>query len=178
MDETQSGIEISGRNISNLRHADDILWQNVKRNWRSSWWQWNWGVKKTGLKLSIQKTKIMASGPITSWQINGETMETVKDFIFLGSKIIATGDSSHEMKRHLLLGRKTMKNLDRVFKSRDITLPIKAHIVKAMVFQQSCTDMRAEPSSKLSIEVVTSNCHAGEDFWQSLGLQGDQASQS
>ena len=93
------------------------------------------GSEKNGLKLSIQKTKIMASGPITSWQINGETMETVKDFIFLGSKIIAIGDSSHEMKRHLLLGRKIMKNLDCVFKSRDITLSIKAHIVKAMVFQ-------------------------------------------
>ena len=135
MDETQSGIEISGRSVNNLRHADDTLWLNVKRNWRSSWWQWNWGVKKNGLKLSIQKTKIMASGPITSWQINGETMETVKDFIFLGSKIIVIGDSSHEVKRHLLLGRKIMKNLDCVFKSRDITLPIKAHIVKAMVFQ-------------------------------------------
>ena len=90
--------------------------------------------EKVGLKLNIQKTKIMASGPITSWQIEGETMETVSDFIFLGSKITADGDCSHEIKRHLLLGRKVMSKLDSILKSRDITLPIKAHLVKAMVF--------------------------------------------
>ena len=91
--------------------------------------------EKVGLKLHIQKTKIVASGPITSWQIDGETMETVRDFIFLGSKITADGDCSHEIKRHLLLGRKVMTYLDRIFKSRDITLPTKVHLVKAMVFQ-------------------------------------------
>ena len=91
--------------------------------------------EKVGLKLSIQKTKIMASGPITSWEIDGEIMETVRDFIFLGSKVTANGDCSHEIKRRLLLGRKVMTNLDSIFKSRDITLPTKVHLVKAMVFQ-------------------------------------------
>ena len=97
---------------------------------------------KVGLKLSIQKTKIMASGPITSQQIDGEAMETVSDFIFLGSKITADGDCSHEIKRHLLLGRKVMTNLDSILKSRDITLPTKVHLVKAMFFQWSCMDVR------------------------------------
>ena len=101
--------------------------------------------EKAGLKLNDQKTKIMASGPITSWQIDGETMETVTDSIFLGSKITAGGDFSHEIKRHLFLGRKAMTNLDSVLKSRDITLPTKVCIVKAMVFQWSCMDMRVGP---------------------------------
>ena len=98
--------------------------------------------EKVGLKLNIQKSKIMASGPITSWQIDGETMETVTDFIFLGSKITAHGDCSHEIKRHLLLGRNAMTNLDSILKSRDITLPTKVHLVKAMFFQWSCMDVR------------------------------------
>ena len=98
--------------------------------------------EKIGLKLNIHKTKIMASGPIASWQIDGETLETVADFIFLGSKITADGDCSHEIKRHLLLGRKVMTNLDSIFKSRDITLPTKVHLVKAMVFQRSCMNVR------------------------------------
>ena len=98
--------------------------------------------EKTGLKLNIQKMKIMASGPIISWQIDGETMETVRDFISLGSKITADGDCSHEIKRHLLLGRKTMTSLDNIFKSKDITLPTKVCLVKAMVFQWSCMDVR------------------------------------
>jgi len=110
------------------------LWQKVKRNSKASWWKWKWRVKKVGLKLNIQKTKIMASGPITSWEIDGETVETVSDFIFLGSKITADGDCSHEIKRHLLLGRKVMTNPDSILKSRDITLPTKVHLVKAMVF--------------------------------------------
>ena len=106
--------------------------------------------EKAGLKLNIQKTKIMASGPITSWQIEGETMETVTDFIFLGSQITADGDCSHEIKRHLLLGRKTLANLDSILKNRDITLPTKVHLVKAMVFPvvmygcESCTMKKAE----------------------------------
>ena len=100
--------------------------------------------KKTGLKLNIQKTKIMASGPITSWQIDGETVETVSDFIFWGSKITADGGCSHEIKRCLLLGRKVMTNLDNILKSRDIALPTKVHLVKAMVFQLSCLDVRVE----------------------------------
>ena len=98
--------------------------------------------EKVGLKLSIQKTKIMASGPITSWEIDGETVETVLDFIFLGSKITADGDCSHEIKRHLLLGRKVMTNLDSILKSRDITLPTNVRLVKAMVFQWSCMDVK------------------------------------
>ena len=101
--------------------------------------------EKAGLKLNIQKTKIMASGPITSWQIDGQTMETVRDFIFLGSKITADGDCSHEIKRRLFLGRKVLTNLDSILKSRDITLPTKVHLVKAMVLPMSCMDVRVGP---------------------------------
>ena len=110
------------------------LWQKMKKNKRASWWKWKRRVKNIGLKLNIQKTKIMASGPITSWQINGETVDTVADFIFLGSKITADGDCSHEIKRRLLLGRKVMTNLGSILKSRDITLPKNVCLVKAMVF--------------------------------------------
>ena len=102
-------------------------------------------MKKVGLKLNIKKTKIMASGPITSWQIDGETMETMSDLIFLRSKITADGDCSHETKRHLLLGGKVMTNLDSILKSRDITLPTKVHLVKATVFQKSCMGVKVEP---------------------------------
>ena len=109
-------------------------WQKTKKNWRASWWKWKRRVEKIGLKLNIQKTKIMASGPITSWQIDGDTVETVKDFIFLGSKITADGNCSHEIKRRLFLRRKAMTNLDSILKSRDITLPTMVHLVKAMVF--------------------------------------------
>ena len=133
LDEAQAGIRIAGRNINNLRHADDttlmaeseelkILLMKVKES------------GKVGLKLNIQKTKIMASGPITSWQIDGERVETVADFFFLGSKITADGDCNHEIKKRLLLKRKVMTNLDSILKSRDITLPTKVHIVKAAVF--------------------------------------------
>ena len=110
------------------------LWQTVKRNYKASWWKWKRESEKVGLKLNIQKSKIMASGPITSWQKDGETVETVADFIFLGSKITADGDCSHEIKRHLLFGRKVMTNLDSILKSRDITLLTKVCLVKAMVF--------------------------------------------
>ena len=138
LDEAQAGIKIAGRNTNQLRYADDItlmaesgeelniLLMKVKKEG-----------EKDGSKLNSQKTKIMASGPITSWQINGETVETVEtvaDFIFLGSKITADGDCSHEIKRRLLLGRKVMTNLDSILKSRDNTLPTKVHLVKAMVF--------------------------------------------
>ena len=109
------------------------LWQKGK-NWRASWWKWKSESEKVGLKLNIQKTKIMASGPITPWQIDGETVETVADFILGDSKITADGDCSHEIKRHLLLGRRVMTNLDSILKSRDITLPTKVRLVKAMVF--------------------------------------------
>ena len=135
LDEIQAGIKIAGRNINNLRYADDTtLMAESEEELKSLLMKVKEVSKKVGLKLNIQKTKIMASGPITSWQIGGETVETMADFIFLGSKITADGDCSHEIKRRLLLGRKVMTNLDSIFKSRDITLPTKVHLVKALVF--------------------------------------------
>ena len=135
LDEAQAGIKIAGRNINNLRYADDTtLMAELEEELKSLLMKVKEESEKGGLKLNIQKTKIMASGPITSWQIDGETVETVADFIFLGSKITADGDCSHEIKRHLLLGRKIMTNLDSILKSRDITLSTKVHLVKAMVF--------------------------------------------
>ena len=135
LEETQAGIKIAWRNINNLRYADDTtLMAESKEELKSLLMKVKEESGKVGLKLNIQKTKIMASGPITSWQIYGETVETVADFIFLGSKITADGDFSHEIKRHLLLGRKVMTNLTNILKSRDITLSTKAHLEKAMVF--------------------------------------------
>ena len=146
LEETQAGFKIAGRNINNLRYADDttlmaegeeelkILFKKVKEE-----------SVKVGLKLNIQKTKITASGPITSWEIDGETVETVSDFILGGSKITADGDCSHESKRRLLLGRKVMTNLDSIFKSRDITLLTKVCLVKARFFLWSCMDVRVGP---------------------------------
>uniref|UniRef100_A0A8B9WT04 RNA-directed DNA polymerase n=1 Tax=Bos mutus grunniens TaxID=30521 RepID=A0A8B9WT04_BOSMU len=135
LDEAQAGIKIAGRNIINLRYADDTtLMAESEEELKSLFMQVKVESEKVGLKLNIQKMKIMASGPITSWEIDGETVETVADFIFLGSKITADDDCSHEIKRHLLLGRKVMTNLDSIFKSRDITLPTKVRLVKAMVF--------------------------------------------
>ena len=126
---------IAGRNINNLRYPDDTtLTAESEKGLKSLLMKVKEESEKVGLKLNIQKTKIMASGPITSWNIHGETVETVADFIFLGSKITADGDCSHEIKRHLLLGRKIMTNIDSVLKSRDITSPTKVHLVKAMVF--------------------------------------------
>ena len=135
LEETEAGIKIAGRNINNLRYADDTtLMAESEEELRSLLMEVKEESEKVGLKLNIQKTKIMASGPITSWEIDGETVESVSDFIFGGSKITAEGDCSHEVKRHLLLGRKVMTNLDSIFKSRDITLPTKVRVVKAMVF--------------------------------------------
>ena len=135
MDKAQSGIKIARRNISNLRYADDTtLLAKSKEELKSFLMKVKEESEKTGLKFNIRKMKIMASGPIISWQIVGETMETVRDFIFLGYKITADGDCSHEIKRRLLLGRKVMTNLGSIFKSRDITLPTKVHLVKVMVF--------------------------------------------
>ena len=134
-DEAQAGIKISGRNINNLRHADNTtLTTESEKQLNSPLMKVKEESENVGLKLNIQKTKIMASGPITSWQIDGETVETVADFIFGGSKITADGDSSHEIKRHLLLERKVMTNLDSILKNRDITLLTKVCLVKAMVF--------------------------------------------
>ena len=136
LEQAQAGIKIAGRNIKNLRYADDTTIRAESEELQSLL-KAKEESEKVGLKLNIQKTKIMASGPITSWQINGETVETVSDFIFLGSKITADDDCSHEIKRHLLLGRKFMTNLDSILKSRHITLTTKVHLVKAMVFPTS-----------------------------------------
>ena len=152
LDEAQAGIKIARRNLNNLRYADDTtLTAENAEELKSLLMKVKEESGKVGLKLNIQKTKIMASGPITSWQIDGETMETVTDFISLGSKITADGDCSHEIKRRLLIGRKVMTNLDSIFKSRDITLSTKVRLVKAMVFPvvmygcESWTVKKAEP---------------------------------
>ena len=138
LDEAQAGIKIAGRNISNLRYADNTTFMaECKEELKSILMKVKEESEKAGLKLNIQKTKIVASNLITSWQIDGETMETVTDFLFLGSKITADGDCSHEIKRCLLLGRKAMTNLDSILKSRDITLPTKVCLVKAMIFPSS-----------------------------------------
>ena len=135
LDEAQTGIKVAGRNINNLRYVDDTtLMAESEEELKSLLMKVKEESEKAGLKLNIQKTKIMASGRITSWQIDGETMEIVRDFIFGSSKITADGDCSHEIKRCLLLGRKVMTNFDSLLKSRDITLPAKVHLVKGMVF--------------------------------------------
>ena len=134
LDEPQAGIKIAGRNISNLRYANDTTLIAKSEEELKSLLMKMKESEKVGLNFNIQKTKIMASGPITSWKINGETVKTLSDFIFLGSKITADGDCSHEIKRCLLLGRKVMTNLDSILKYRDITLPTKVHLVKAIVF--------------------------------------------
>ena len=151
LEEAQAGIKIAGRNSNNLRYADDTtLMAESEEELKSLVMKVKEESQEVGLKLNIQKNKIMASGPITSWEIDGETVETVSDFIFLFSKITADGDCSHEIKRYLLLGRKVMTNLDSIVKSKDITLPTKVHLVKAMVFPvvmygcESCTVKKAE----------------------------------
>ena len=153
LEKAEAGIKIAERSINNLRYADDTkLMAESEEELKSLLMKVKEGSEKVGLKLNIQKTKIMASDPITSWQIDGKTVETVADFIFLGSKmVIANGDCSHEIRRRLLLGRKLMTNLDSLLKSRDITLPIKIHLVRAMVFPvvmyayESWTIKKAEP---------------------------------
>ena len=134
LEEAQAGIKIAGRNINNFRYTDDTTLMAEKEELRSLLMKAKEESEKVGLKLNIQKTKFTASSPITSWQRDGETVETVRDFILGGSKITADGDCSHKIKRCLLLGRKVMTNLDSILKSRDITLPTKVHLVKAMVF--------------------------------------------
>ena len=135
LDEAQAGIKIARRNINNLRYADDTtLMAESEEELKSLLMKVKEESEKVDLKLNIQKTKIMASGPITSWEIDGETVETVSDFILGGSKMTADGDCSHEIKRRFLLGRKVMTNLDSTFQTRDVTLPTKVHLVKAMVF--------------------------------------------
>ena len=141
LEEAQAGIKVAGRNINHLRYADEITLMAESEELKSLLMKVKEESEKVGLNLNIQKTKIMASGPMTSWQIDGETMETESDFIFLGSKITADGDCSHDIKRCLLLGMKVMTNLESILKSRDITLPTKVHIVRAMIFFSSDVHM-------------------------------------
>ena len=166
LDEAQAGIKIARRNIKNLRCADDTTLMAESKELKSLLMEVKEESEKVGLKLNIQKTKIMASGPIISWQLDGETMETVTDFILGGSKITADSDCSHEIKRHLLLGRKVMTNLDGIFKSRDITLPTKVCIVKAMVFpvvMYGCESWTTLTNKAEHEELMLSNYSAGED---------------
>ena len=160
LDKAQAGIKIARRNINNLRYADDTtLMAESEEELKSLLMKVKEQSEKTGLKLNMQKTKIIASGPVTSWQIDGETVETVMDVIFLGSKITAGGDCSHEFKRRLLLGRKAMTNLDSILKSWDITLPTKVGIVKVMVFPvvmygcESWTIKKGEPQRTDTFEL-------------------------
>ena len=165
LEEAQAGIKIAGRNINNLKYADDTtLLAECEEELKSLLMKVKEESEKVGLKLTILKTKIMASCPITSWQINGETIETVTDFIFLGSKITADGNCSHEIKGRLLLGRKVMTNLDSIFKSRDITLPTKFHLVKAMVFPVLMYGCESWTVKKAECKVLMLfNCGVGED---------------
>ena len=161
--EAQAGIKIAGRNINNLRYADDTtLMAESEEELKSLLMKVKEKSEKVGLKLNIQK--IMASGPITSWEIDAETVETESDFMFLVSKITADDDCSHEIKRHLLLGRKVMTNLDSIFKSRDITLPTMVRLVKAMVFPVVMYGCESWTIKKLSAEeLMLLNCGVGED---------------
>ena len=180
LEEVQAGIKIAERNINNLRYADDsTLMAESEEELKSLLMKVKEESEKVGLQLNIQKTKIMTSGPITSWEIDVETMEIVADFIFLGSKITADCDHSHEIKRHLLLGRKVMTNLGSILKSRDITLPTKVHVVKAMVFpvvMYRCESWTIKKAEHGRIDAL--NCGVGEDSWESLELQGDPTSPS
>ena len=162
LDEAQAGIKIAGRNINDLRYADDIAFMaESEEELKSLLMKVKEESEKVGLKLNIQKTKIMASGPITSWQMDGETMEIVTDFIFGGSQISAHGDYSHKIKRRLFLGRKVMASLDSILKSRDITLPTKVHLVKAMVFpvvMYGCESWTIKKVERQSIDVFELWC--------------------
>ena len=163
LEEAQAGIKVAGRNINNLRYADDTTLMAESEELKSLLMKVEEESEKVGLKLNIQKTKIMVSGPITSWEIDGETVETVSDFILGGSKITADGDCSHEIKRCLLLGRKVMTNLDSILKSRDIPLPTKVCLVKAMVFpvvMYGCKSWTVKLSTE---ELMLLNCGVGED---------------
>ena len=178
LEEAQAGITIARRNINNLRYANDTTLMAESQELNSLLMAVKEESKNASLQLNIQKTKIMASGPITSWQIDEETMETMRDFILGSSKIIVNVDCSHEIKRHLLLGRKAMTKLDSILVSRSITLPTKVHLVKAMIFpvvMYGCESWTIKLSAK---ELMLLNCGVGEDSLESLGLQGDPTSPS
>ena len=178
--EAQAGIKIAGRSINNLRYADDTtLMAESEEELKSLLMKVKEESEKVGWKFNIQKTKIMASSSITSWQIDRETMETVRDFILGGSKITADSDCSHEIKRGLFLGRKAKTNLDIILKSKNTALPPKVHLVKAMVFPGVMYGCESWTVKKLSAEeTMLLNCGVGEDSWESLGLQGDPTSPS
>ena len=164
LDEAEAGIKIAGRNINNLRYADNPTLMAESKELKSLLMKVKEEGEKVGLKLNIQKTKIMPSGPITSWQMDGETMETMADFIFLCSKITADSDHSHEIKRPLLLGRKAKTNINSILKSRDITFPTKVHLVKALVFPVVMYGCESWTYRKLSTEeLMLLNCSVGED---------------
>ena len=178
LDEAQAGIKLTRRNINNLIYADDNTLMAESEEVKSLLVKVKEESEKVDLKLNIQKTKIMASGLITSWHTDGETVETVTDFFWGGSKITADGGYSHKIKRGLLLERKVMTNLDGILKSRDITLPTKVHLLKAMVFPVVMCGWDSWTIKKLSTEeLMLLNC-VGEDSWESLELQGDPASPS
>ena len=180
MRNAQAGIKIAGRNINNLRYADDTtLKAESEEELKSLLMKVKEESEKVGLKLNIQKTKIMASGPITLWEIDGETVETVSDFIFGGSKITAIGDCSHEIKSRFLLGRKVMTILDSIFKSRDLTLPTKVRLVKAMVFpvvMNGCESWAVKKAYHQRIDAFDLWCW--RRLLRVLGLQGDPTSSS
>ena len=165
LDDAQAGIKTARRNINNLRYADDTtLMAESKEELKSLLMKVKEDSEKAGLKLNIQKTMIMASGPITLWPIDGETLETVTDFLFFDSKITADGDYSHEIKRRLLFGRKAMTNLDSILKSRDITLPTKVHLIKAMVFPVVMNGCESWTIKKVECQRIDAlNCGIGED---------------
>ena len=178
LDETPARIKIARRNISNFRYANDTT-LTAERRTKEPIDEIKEESKKAGLKVNFQKTKIMASGPITSWQREGETVETVADFILEGSKITADGDCSHEIKKRLLFGRKVMSNLDSILKSRDITLSTKVRLVKAMAFPVVMYGCESCTIRKLSTEeLMLLYCGVGEDSGEFLGLQGDPTSPS
>ena len=176
LEEAQAGIKIAGRNISNLKYADDTMLMADREELKNLLVKVREESEKVSLKLNIQKIKIMASGPINSWQIDRETVETVADFIFGGYKITTDGDCSHEIKRHLLLGRKVMTNLDSILKSRDITLPTMVHLIKAMVFpvKYGCESWTIKKTERWKLMLL--NWGVGKYSWQSLRLQGDPTS--
>ena len=180
LEEAQAGIKIAGRNINNLRYAEDTtLMAESEEELKSLLMKVKEESEKVGLKLNIQKTKIIASSSITSWWIDEEAMETVRDFILGGSKISADGDCSHEIKRHLFLWRKVLTNLESILKIRDITLPTKVHLLKAMIFPvvtYGCESWTIKKAEHRRIDAFELWC--GEDSWEFLGLQGDPTSQT